>query len=245
MKNGAVVLLLVLMTLIPAIVYAELLYDTNESDKQSPLTGNFDITTNYVYQGLSNTNNVPAFQGGLTYTFLSTGIYLNTWGSNVNFETFNGHQATVEIDAIAGITHTIGDNFAYNFYIDRYYYPKAADANYTDIFSVFTYKIFTLTLDYSYDVYASQKSGLYVSGAINYPIPQKYSHFSDMTAIASIGHYFLPETNGLISYSDCMLGIQKKFGDYTATVQWTDTSEQNNYAPLGGNHIVGTLQYDF
>src|SRR5688500_10708134 len=66
------------------------------------LTGNFDMTSNYMFRGISNSNNLPAVQGGWTYTFGGTGLYFNLWGSNVNFVDPQGNLATVEFDTIMG-----------------------------------------------------------------------------------------------------------------------------------------------
>src|SRR3982751_6029953 len=105
---------------------AELTLPADTTATPSPLTGNFDITTNYVFRGISNSNNNPAFQGGLTYTFLTSGIYFNVWGSNVDFVDAYDNQATVEADTIVGISNSINDNWSYDVNFDRYNYPKAS-----------------------------------------------------------------------------------------------------------------------
>ncbi len=93
--------------------------------KEEPaLTGILTITSNYIFRGITQTSNLPAFQGGLTYTFPGTGIYLNLWGSNVNFLDPQGNTSTVEIDTIAGYKNSIGEHFDYDINIDRYIIPN-------------------------------------------------------------------------------------------------------------------------
>jgi len=214
--------------------------------EESPLTGDFDFTSNYIFRGISNSNNNPAVQGGLTYTFKTTGIYFNVWGSNVDFLSPQGDVATVEFDGIAGIANTINDNWSYDINIDRYNYPRASGANYYEGIGNLTYRIFTATLGYSTDVYGSHKKGTYYSGAINYDVDPKYTfNVTDVSVMGSVGHYHLPESAGLLSYTDYMLGIQKKIKQYTILVQWTNTNGESHQSPLDTSKIVGTLTVNF
>src|SRR5579863_7214452 len=48
------------------------------SPSTSGLSGSLAFTTNYIFRGVSNSENLPAVQGSLTYTF-PIGIYLNLW----------------------------------------------------------------------------------------------------------------------------------------------------------------------
>jgi len=47
-------------------------------------TANANITTDYKFRGISQTNAGPAFQGGFDAAF-SNGFYVGNWNSNVNF----------------------------------------------------------------------------------------------------------------------------------------------------------------
>ena len=219
---------------------------TTDAESKSPLSGTFDITTNYMFRGISNSNNNPAFQGGLTYTFLTTGIYFNVWGSNVDFPDPQGNQATVEADTIVGITNNINDDWSYNVNFDRYNYPKASAANYNEVIAALTYKIFTLTLADSLNVYGSHSNGFYYNGLINIPIPEKYIHLSDVTVEGSYGHYSLPRNAGLLSYNDYMVGLDKAFNDmYDLLLQYTNTNHRADASGLDTGTLVATLTANF
>ncbi len=47
------------------------------------VTGNFGVTSDYRFRGISQNNYDPAFQGGFDVAHKS-GVYLGTWGSNVS-----------------------------------------------------------------------------------------------------------------------------------------------------------------
>lgn len=216
------------------------------AEEESPVTGTFDLTSNYIFRGISNSNNNPAVQGGLTYTFKKTGIYFNVWGSNVDFLDPEGKQATVEFDGIAGITNNITENLSYDINIDRYNYPKASASNYYEGIGNLTYRIFTATLGYSTDVYGSHKKGTYYSGAVNYELDPAYAlHFNHVSLLGSVGHYILPESAGLFSYTDYMLGIQKTLKQYTFLLQWVGTNREAQLGALDKPRLLATLLVDF
>lgn len=217
------------------------------AETPSPLTGTFDITSNYIFRGVSNSNNLPAFQGGLTYTFLSTGIYANIWGSNVNFPDAAGNLATVEIDTILGITNPIGDHFTYDINIDRYNYPKAA-SSYNEFIANATYYFLTAQFGYSTNVYNSHGNGTYYNLGFKYLIPAKFIFGQENVNISGgVGHYSLPSNKGLNSYNDYNLQISKTINSYTLAIQWTDTNgrDTQDAAPLRESHIIGTVTVNF
>ncbi len=65
----------------------------------SPVTGNFSLTSDYRFRGLSQTAKKPAVQGGLDYAHES-GFYLGTWASSINANQYPN--ATIEWDFYGG-----------------------------------------------------------------------------------------------------------------------------------------------
>ncbi|MFB6259216.1 MAG: TorF family putative porin, partial [Thiohalorhabdaceae bacterium] len=57
---------------------------TGTGAAQAGLTGNVGVTNNYIWRGFTQTNDMPAVSGGLDYSH-SSGIYVGTWISNVDF----------------------------------------------------------------------------------------------------------------------------------------------------------------
>ena len=86
-----------------------------------------DLTTDYIFRGISQTDEGPAIQGGfeLAYNIL----YLGVWGSNVDFGTSSTsfgnsrNLANIEIDWYGGIKPVLkGVSFDIGVYY--YTYPK-------------------------------------------------------------------------------------------------------------------------
>ena len=99
----------------------------------SPITANVTVASNYIYRGLTQTNNKPAIQGGFDYAHES-GFYVGNWNSNISWISDenggrgnSGNTATsapIEMDFYAGFKkELIGEGFASDFGVLQYYYP--------------------------------------------------------------------------------------------------------------------------
>ena len=66
------------------------------------LSANVAVTSDYIWHGVSQTNERPALQAGVEYAHES-GFYIGTWGSNVDFAEDVADPARVEIDLYGGV----------------------------------------------------------------------------------------------------------------------------------------------
>src|SRR3990167_6243964 len=114
------------------------------------LSGNLALTSNYIFRGISQSENLPALQGGFTYTF-PIKLYLSVWGSNVKFA--STPSATLELDTIMGYSNDIGENFTYDINVARYNYPRARILNYNEINTKFDYRFLRFGVSYSGNVF--------------------------------------------------------------------------------------------
>ena len=71
------------------------------------VTGNFGITSDYRFRGLSQNNLDPAVQGGFDIAH-SSGLYIGTWGSNVSAWAASS-TGSLELDIYGGYKTTLGD----------------------------------------------------------------------------------------------------------------------------------------
>ena len=89
------------------------------------LTGNFGIYSQYIFRGLTQTDQKPAFQGGFDFTHES-GFYLGTWGSNISWLSDSGacnHGCSLEWDFYGGWKHTWNEDWGLDLGVLQYYYP--------------------------------------------------------------------------------------------------------------------------
>ncbi|HLB43445.1 MAG TPA: TorF family putative porin [Gammaproteobacteria bacterium] len=214
----------------------------NDFDFFKQVSGSMALTTNYVFRGISQTTNLPAIQGGLTYTF-PIGIYLNLWGSNVKFANRN---ASIELDTIVGIHKTAGESFTYDINLARYNYPSVSALAYNEMNTVFNYRFFQLGISYSSNVYNAHKAGTYINGGINYQIPQEFAfNLENINIIALLGRYKLGGAAGS-SYTDYNIALNKKLSDiYSIGFQWTTTNGQAQNRPYDRDLFIGTASASF
>jgi uncharacterized protein (TIGR02001 family) len=205
------------------------------------LSGNLAWVSNYMFRGISQTRNLPAVQGSLTYSF-PYGIYANAWGSNVRFV---DSPATVEMDTILGVRNTIGENFTYDISGARYNYPGAKDLNYNELNTVFNYYFLQAGYSYSANEYNSHTTGQYYQGGINYEIPSNYVFgLNGVNILALFGHFSLKQPAGN-SYNDYNVMLSKKIKSYTFAAQWTSTNGRAKNSPYDGSTLIGQVIANF
>jgi uncharacterized protein (TIGR02001 family) len=102
------------------------------SADEASISGSVALVSDYVFRGVSYSENAPAIQGSFDYT--NGNFYAGVWGSSVDFGSFYGYSVDVpmELDVYAGITPTIGPVSA-DFGIIGYLYPGANDDFFTTI----------------------------------------------------------------------------------------------------------------
>ena len=203
------------------------------------ISGTFDLTSNYIFRGISQTTNKPAAQGGLTYTF-PVGLYFSVWGSNTNYTTPDGKTVTSEFDTAAGWEGDIKGLVTYNINIERYNYPGAYKVDYNELNTLFTYKILTLGVSYTDNYYGTHVMCLYYNGTLSYDIPSQYIHqIEGVNVAAEFGHSSFARDAGL-SYNDYSLALNKKINEtYTVTAQWTRTQtvDQSSHLMTAANYL--------
>ena len=69
-------------------------------------SANASMTSNYIWRGLTQTENEAAVQGGIDYA-ADNGFYAGTWASNVNYGA--GDVYSYEHDVYAGYAFSTGD----------------------------------------------------------------------------------------------------------------------------------------
>jgi uncharacterized protein (TIGR02001 family) len=111
---------------------------------QAEVTGNVAVTNNYIWRGVTQTNDQAAVQGGLDYSS-NIGLYAGTWLSNVDFSgteqvsNIDGDDVGVaspdkgyELDLYGGYAGKIG-GFGYDAGAIYYAYPTQTDIDFLEL----------------------------------------------------------------------------------------------------------------
>ena len=76
------------------------------------LSANIGVVSNYLWRGITQTDDKPAIQGGLDYSH-SSGFYAGTWLSNVDFN-LDENNPSAEVDLYLGYTNSIVEDLTYS-----------------------------------------------------------------------------------------------------------------------------------
>jgi uncharacterized protein (TIGR02001 family) len=141
-------------------------------------------TSDYVFRGISNSDNDPAIQGsvGLTYGM----FYVGTWASSIDF----ADGVNTEIDYYAGITPT-WQGISFDFGWLYYNYPDDQTFDYWELKAAASYEVLPKltakgTFYWSPDV-AGNEWDVY-EGSLAYELPKTW--------------LFTPTVGGLVGYTD-------------------------------------------
>lgn len=89
---------------------------------ETELSANVTLTSNYVYRGLTQTDEGFAVQGGLDLT--NDNFYAGVWASNVDDW---GLDASAEVDLYVGVTPTLGP-VEFDISLLGYFYPGTSES---------------------------------------------------------------------------------------------------------------------
>lgn len=135
---------------------------------ESPISANVALTTDYVWRGITQTNEEPAIQGGFDYGH-SSGLYAGIWGSNVDF----GGDETIELDYYVGYGSEAA-GLGYDIGAVYYNYPGETDLDWWEVYGSLSKEFGAvsgelgtrLTADYG----GTEENGYYVYAAASAPI---------------------------------------------------------------------------
>lgn len=122
---------------------------------QAGVTGGVAFTSDYLFRGVSQTDNQAAVQGTLSYAH-DSGFYATAWGSSVGFTNTGS-----EIDTLLGYSGKAGE-VAYDVGAMRYNYPGANDPlAYEEVYGSVSFMGAKLGLNYSPDYFNESDKFLY------------------------------------------------------------------------------------
>lgn len=234
------------------------------ADSPHSLTGNVGLYSQYIFRGLTQTDEEPALQGGLDYTH-SSGFYLGAWGSNVSWLTDTGiyTSGSLEIDVYGGFRGGIGDSgLTYDLGVLQYLYPGdvvagGVDADTTELYAALGWKWFTLKYSYSLgDTFGLRDAdgSDYWDLSATFPLAE--------TGLSAGLHYGIQKFEGttggvsndsLYSYDDWKVSLSYDLGKAspvlsgtTLGIMYTDTdAKRANWTAAATNTYLGDSNVTF
>ena len=224
-------------------------------------TGNVGLYSQYVFRGISQTNEKPALQGGFDLGHKS-GLYAGTWASNISWLSDGNPDvsASLEWDFYGGYKLALPADFTADFGVLYYWYPGTYPSGYvkpntTEVYVGVAWK--WLSAKYSYSV-ENKTFGLpdsrgsdYWELNASYDVVDKVSDaIGKVTVFGHLGKQKF-KNNGFYDYGDWKVGVSTEIYGLTVGSFGTGTDAENvAYTNRFGNDIsagqfVGYIQKTF
>ncbi len=215
---------------------------------------NVGLYSQYVFRGLTQTDEKPAIQGGVDYSHAS-GFYLGAWASNISWLEDGGNYSgsSLELDIYGGYRGAFGNSgVGYDVGLLNYIYPGdktaagRANAGFTEPYTLEAYAALSykwLQAKFSYgitDIFGATESdgSYYAELNANIPVGE--------TGITANLHYGYQDYKGSVAgvsndsvytYNDWKIGATKSFSNgVNLGAYYTDTDANSaGYTFLGEN----------
>jgi len=200
------------------------------------ISANIAATSNYVWRGMTQTDNEPAIQGGFDLDY--KGIYAGIWGSNINF---GDTKASLEADVYVGYTNEIAD-FSYDVGYVQYMYPGNMDAyNFGEAYAKLGYDFKVVSIGAAYYLGVDTNDAANVADdwepenawevSASVPLLMEFSVDATYGDYDSAGTYYL-------------VGLNKSFGKFDFTLAYT-ANDGNGVTDAEQDNFVATMGTSF
>ena len=196
-------------------------------------SANVGFVSEYMFRGISQTDDAPALQGGFDYELevaKPVSLYLGIWGSNVDFNEASGVDgATLEMDFYGGLKGMIGSTgLSWDVGLIYYTYPGAdstLDYDFLEVMGALGYDFgvasVTASLNYSPDNFGGSGAAFYPKLAVGVPI----SAVKGLSASAYIAKQYIKNETlfGSPDYLEWNVGLSYTLAGFDFSLNYSDT----------------------
>ena len=220
------------------------------ADAQAGTSGNVSLTSDYVFRGVSQTNQEPALQGGVEYA-ADSGFYVGSWGSSISWLSDLSTSAApissnLELDLYGGYRGKFSDAVSYDVGALYYWYPGDYPAGFNSADTLEVYAGITVAASdkvslgakYSYATtdlfgYVDSDGSGYLDLSANFAVGKGW------TIGAHAGKQWI-EGNEAFEYTDWKLGVTKAFDNgFSVGLAYTGTDADDAlYTNPFGNKVA-------
>lgn len=209
-----------------------------EEEAESPISWEISAASDYLFRGVSQTDEKPTLQGNLTWT-APVGVYVGVAAAGVNFGP--GAPAT-ELDYTVGYGRSVGESVALDISLNRYTYLGARELNYNELITTATFAdTYNVTVGYSSNVWNSGSVGLYYGVGAEWALPQEFS------VSANVGRSIFrdPDAVELDNYTDWGVALSRTLGPAKISLGYygTDSTARAMLGKTADNRVMLTVAF--
>lgn len=189
------------------------------------IPGEFDsyvtFTNNYVFRGISQSDEGGAIQGGIDWSD-DSGIYAGVWGSSVDFD----DDTDFELDLFVGYGDSLTEELSYDLSLIYYAYPGApsgSDFDFFEVYGALSYDLevasVTGSVNYSPDNFGGSGDATYLAISADVPLSHGFS------LSGHVGHQSIDDEAafGVPDYVDYGLSVNYQYEEFAFNLAFTDT----------------------
>jgi len=210
--------------------------------------GSLSVVSDYVYRGISQTNEQPALQGDVHYVG-SRGFSVGLWASSVELNSWDGR--SMELDAYLAYRLPLSVDWATKITAVHYAYPLNSrfDYDYDEVFGTLAFRSnLFLTAGWTFDASRYTASTRYLhSDAFSYEAAGVVPLWRALAANLGVGHYAIQGVTGG-GYTYWNVGLGYDWHDWHLELNYIDTSDnavQLAGAQLAGSRLTAALLWRF
>ncbi|QIL19394.1 TorF family putative porin [Thermomonas sp. HDW16] len=222
------------------------------ADAQAGTSGNVSLTSDYVFRGLSQTNQKPALQGGVEYAS-DGGFYIGTWGSNASWlsdlsTSTAPISSSLELDVYGGYRGQFSEAVSYDVGAAYYWYPGDFPSGFN---SADTLELYAgVTVDASDKISLGAKYSYAPTDLFGY-VDSNGSGYLDLSASFAVAdgwsigahagkQWIEGNGNSAFEYTDWKLGVTREFDNgFSVGLAYTGTDADDAlYTNPLGNKIA-------
>lgn len=209
------------------------------------LHGYLSFVTDYVFRGVSQSNEKPTLQAGLDYAHPG-GFFSGVFVARTEYPArpFGSNQGQVEIDAYLGYRRETSPDWSWDVAMVRYEFADSTDFDYSynELAANFHFRdILRFGATVSNDAEAGGEYGWTTEIELRQPLGDRFQ------MSGSLGHYELKQ-DGWVDYLYWDLGISTEVGAFTFDVRYFDSSSgarSFNDPQLTRSRLVGSVSVGF
>ena len=207
------------------------------------LTTNVGLFSQYVFRGVSYTQEKPAVQGGADFAH-NSGLYLGVWGTNISSKAIQN--AVGEIDVYGGYARTVGD-FGFDVGLLQFIFPdgqyEGTDETYhtLEAYAAVSWKFLKLKYSRSITDYFGFNDDSFgdagngdSDGSYYLELNASHAFENGWGVDAHIGRQKVRNYEDF-NFTDYRVGVSKDLGSgWKASVAWINTNADSDLYTIDG-----------
>ena len=201
--------------------------------------GSLTYASDYMFRGVSNSNEGPQVQGDMNWSH-DSGFYLGLWTTNTNY---GGNGNSMELDPYIGFASSIGDTgISYDVGYFAYSYPRSdQDFDFAEFYAIGTWTSGDLSISpsvwYAQDYFGPDFLG--EASSVAYDLTISHALPWTMEVSARVGEQAFHGDGSIsegVDYLYYDAGITKTAGDFSLGLRWHDTEDA--FALIGDEDLI-------